>query len=191
MAKKVSEYVKKKGIGTVYQGALTTVQVLAPVTNEALVPGTTVDRFTTQTLARVTGYDRAAGTENLGLAKPYLKGLASTALQRWADKKVGHTAALSRHSLTAWFAEAIAQATAIEDGLNSPHELKTYNARLNEITNGHNPAKHTFDTKQGLRPYVGIKYIGGGVRMLINRVPFLNSAAKPLKSFLGDVGLSL
>ena len=115
------------------------------------------------------------------LSKEYAEGAASAIVQRWADKKVGQAAALSRGSVTAWAAELVPVATTWSEkrGQGLRAIFSGYNAR----TTGYNPGEQRFDLNQ-VTPYAAAKYGLGVARKIANRTRLL----APVKKGLAMIG---
>ena len=162
------------GIGGAYLDGKVSAQVLSPAIDAGIgaLQGGGISTFTTDLRYRFVG--PGAGTTVLNAA--------SAIGQRWADKKIGQAAALSRGSITAWASELIPVAETIAAGDRSARGAF---AKFNLVTTGYNPNASGFNFREAV-PYVGAKYGLGIARKLVNRTKI----ARPLKKGLSMVGLT-
>lgn len=116
----------------------------------------------------------------------YAKGVAVSLADQWGSKKIGHAAALSRRSITAWAPE-------VEVGLRASGNLAWAKddpigvvMNVNTDFTGYDTRAHTFDVGRPIR-YGAIKYGLGIGRKVVNKTRI----AQPLKKALGMMGVTL
>ena len=166
------------GFAATYQHGKTALQVLSPLTNQGLAVIEGQDPKTVP-LALVSQF------RNPNQRASYAKGLASSIVQAWADRKLRIANALARKSVTAAAAELYATGTALLDNDLDPQA--THDDFVG-TTSGYTPSSGAFSTRGKFRTYLFGKYGGAGVRWVANAVP---AVGKPLKKALNFVGLTL
>lgn len=111
------------------------------------------------------------------------KGNAVSLLDAWGSKKLGHAAAISRHSLTAIAPEALVGfASAHDANLDPSGTVNLFVAR----TNGYDAHANSFATHNA-KDYLVAKYGLGIGRKIVNQTRL----ADPIKKALGMMGVSL
>ena len=105
MAKKKKERSSAPKLGATYQAVKLGVQLASPVTESAIEHG-----------ANLVPDLKFRATSPIARAA-YAKGAGVALLDAWASRKIGHAAALSRKSVTAWAPEALAVGKSVQDAL--------------------------------------------------------------------------
>ena len=166
MPKKNKEPKAKPGLGATYQGAKLVAQLAAP--------------------AYPVVVNREPATRALDVVKTrqFQKGAIVALVDQWGSKKLGHAAALSRKSVTAWAPEFDAVAlSAIDTALEPENAYRDFEIK----TTGFNPQTAGFAiTDQTKRQYL-LKYGLGLGRKLVNKTRLM----EPVKKALSMMGVTL
>jgi hypothetical protein len=156
----------------------TAIQVLSPVTDDVLgvvTGGGNAKQLTSGLVTRFTSPSQRT---------PYLKGLFSSVLQGWADRKLRVAGALAQKSVTALVGEAVAAAPAL---LNNNLDPVNTHDDFNTRTSGYSPASSSFSLDSA-KPYLYAKYGGVVVRKVATAIP---AFGQPVRKALNMLGLTL
>ena len=160
-------------LGATYTNAKMVVQVASPLTDIGLLAAEQPGSVSAQNLVPGLKARATSGTA---------AGIASAALQRWGDKKIGQANALSRHSLTAFAGEAIPVLQAFDARGSARHAHDAYVRASTGLT----PSTATFSLRDS-KGYLFTKYGLGIVRKLVNKTRI----AEPVKKALSMMGVTL
>lgn len=173
MAKKKGKKKKERAtgpkLGAQYQAAKLGVAVAAPPAWSLAI-----EKSTDSAITRVTGRDGNFA---------YAKGLGVSLADQWGSKKLGHAAALSRKSVTAWAPEILEIGDGAQRANLDPAQSV---ANANAAFNGYDIRDNSF-LFQRVRRYGIVKYGLGVGRKIANKTRI----AEPLKRALGMLGGSL
>ena len=171
-------------LGASYRAGATAIVVLSPVTDEVInsVQSRNFSTLATNLKSRVTV---ATGAN-----------LLITAADAALDSKLGHSAALSRGSLTAWGAEAVRLGAAISAGAPVIGGVRTASPR--DLNAGFAQATTGFDAKNGtwspmapsFMAYQGFKR-GGQILRRLSGKSFGRRVLGPVKKGLKAMGVTL
>ena len=165
MAKKKKERSSAPKLGASYQAAKLAVQVGGPIAYQALT-----DRSQAGFVSRLKSSD-------------YHKGVAVSLLDQWGSKKLGHAAALSRKSVTAWAPEVLAGVQAGQEANLDP--IGTADLFVGN-TSGYRFQDNIFHVDR-VKGYAITKYGLGLARKVVNKTRI----AEPVKNALSLLGVTL
>jgi len=158
-------------IGSAYQDGKLGAQLLVPVVDSAAQAGHGgVSAFRTQLENHFV---------NPGNRNNYLMGTAVSVADYIGSKKVGHAAALSRGSVTAWAPEIYAGIKGFSSGGSVLQRAEQGLA----TTNGYLASDGSFDAARVV-PYAAVKYGGAVLRKVLVKAKL----SKPISKALGMVG---
>lgn len=173
MAKKQEPKSRGKTLGATYRAASTGTILATPGLGAASRGGRTAE-------AVLEAYKSDA--------RPFAMGLVvHTVDQVLGQKILGHNSALGRGSVTAWAAEAIPTARAVQEGLRGGYGFGS--AAYTRAKTGYNPTQG-FSLNDDLKAY-GIGKIAAGVVRKISGLGIFRPVAEPVKRALGSAGAAL
>ena len=168
MAKKEKERSSAPKLGAQYQAAKLGVQLAGPPVIHA---------FTNPK-------HEIAAIKNLVKSPGYLKSVAVALADQWGSKKLGHAAALSRHSVTALIPEVLAVGdSATRADIDPQHSVQNFVS----ATDGLDTDTSTFSFNERIKTYGFTKYGLGIGRKVLNKTRL----AEPLKKALSMLGVTL